>query len=238
MNSIHDTLFANIVVFIGGPKRGIPTFRALNQTCARAHQICSNTWHRFVFNEPSWYCKFAWRDIFDLAHNIDDQPAMVCPDGQEWAYHGHLHRDGDKPARVLTDGTQEWYFRGELHRGEDKPAIEYYDGTKEWYVHDWLHRDGDNPARIAGGGMREWRKYGHLWRANDQPTIIMPNGTQKWHEPCREPREDAQPRGMCQDDQFHRDTVSPSGEMLPAVVHANGRKEWYVHGTLVRSKPS
>lgn len=60
----------------------------------------------------------------------------------------HLHRAGDKPARILQNGIQEWWVDGKLHRDGDKPARIDPKGTQEWYQEGKLHRDGDLPARI------------------------------------------------------------------------------------------
>jgi hypothetical protein len=44
---------------------------------------------------------------------------------------GKLHRDGDKPAVIFSDGSRWWYKEGKLHR--DKPACIDRNGSKYWY---------------------------------------------------------------------------------------------------------
>lgn len=45
---------------------------------------------------------------------------------------GELHRDGDEPALIYTNGTKCYYKNGKLDRGNDLPAIESRTGTLQW----------------------------------------------------------------------------------------------------------
>lgn len=47
---------------------------------------------------------------------------------------GELHRDGDKPAIIYSDGSRRWFKNGEYHREGNKPAIIYSDGSEEYWV--------------------------------------------------------------------------------------------------------
>ena len=39
--------------------------------------------------------------------------------------YSRLHRDGDKPAMIFTDGSKSWYKNGQRHREGDEPAVIY-----------------------------------------------------------------------------------------------------------------
>ena len=60
--------------------------------------------------------------------------------------HGQLHRDGNLPAIVCTNGTKKWCENGVLHRGYDSPAVEWANGQKEWFKNGNRCRDGDKPV--------------------------------------------------------------------------------------------
>ena len=61
------------------------------------------------------------------------QYGYLYPDGTtRWFQNGKLHRDNDKPARILSDGDKHWFQNGVLHRDNDKPAIIYSNGDKHW----------------------------------------------------------------------------------------------------------
>ena len=78
-----------------------------------------------------------------------------------WYRNGRIHRDGDKPAIVGSDGGYKaWYKNGLLHRDNDKPAIEYANGDRLWYQNGNVHRDGDQPAIICNGDK--------FWYRNDE----------------------------------------------------------------------
>ena len=46
---------------------------------------------------------------------------------------GELHRDGDEPAVIWSDGYKEYFKNGERHRDGDEPAVIETDGTKRYY---------------------------------------------------------------------------------------------------------
>ena len=73
---------------------------------------------------------------------------------------GQLHRDGDKPAIIYSDGTKVYYVKGKLHRDGDEPAIIQHDGRKEWYQDGKLHREGNKPALIWPDGTKEYYRNG------------------------------------------------------------------------------
>ena len=49
---------------------------------------------------------------------------------------GQLHRDGDLPAYINSEGTWWWYQNGKRHRDYDLPAYIDTDGNCEWYIKD------------------------------------------------------------------------------------------------------
>ena len=58
-----------------------------------------------------------------------------------WYQHGQLHRDGNQPVIIMSDGTQYWYQHGQLHRDGDQPAMITSNGTQHWYQYGQLHRN-------------------------------------------------------------------------------------------------
>jgi hypothetical protein len=59
-----------------------------------------------------------------------------------------LHREGDLPAIVFSNGQREWFKYGVRHRENGLPAYIGCLGSKEWYIKGQLHREGDLPAII------------------------------------------------------------------------------------------
>ena len=87
---------------------------------------------------------------------------------------GLLHRDGDLPAVINTDGSQHWFINGFRHRDDDQPAAiytseSYYNGGHQyWFINGELHRDNNQPAVIYGDGSKEWYVGGkcvRVWHA-------------------------------------------------------------------------
>lgn len=73
----------------------------------------------------------------------------------KYLQNGKLHRFGDEPAIVYTNGESHWYKNGKLHRRGDLPAIvnmklkpncpDIYEYAEfRWYRHGKLHRDNEN----------------------------------------------------------------------------------------------
>ena len=52
-----------------------------------------------------------------------------------------VHREGDMPAMIWSDGSQFWYKSGQYHRDGDKPAAIYPDGTRYWYLYGKCYKD-------------------------------------------------------------------------------------------------
>jgi antitoxin component YwqK of YwqJK toxin-antitoxin module len=114
----------------------------------------------------------------DLKRNINkyakvdiDEPTEIDDKGhRRWRNKkGQLHRDGDKPAVILANGTQYWFRNGEIHRDNDLPAVIRASGTKEWYQHGELHRDNGKPAIVYGDGTKEWYKNGEFIKSTEFP---------------------------------------------------------------------
>ena len=71
-----------------------------------------------------------------------------------------LHRDGDEPAIIYTNGSKWYYKNGKCHRDGDEPAVIDSDGYKSYYKNGEYHRDGDNPAVIFSDGTKWYYKNG------------------------------------------------------------------------------
>jgi hypothetical protein len=99
---------------------------------------------------------------------------------QYWYKNGMLHRDGDMPAIVYSDGTLIWYNHGQKHRDNDKPAVIYANGDVLWYRHGIIHRGDDKPAVIYSNYTMQWYLDGIGNRLNDKPSSIYFDGGMLW----------------------------------------------------------
>jgi ribosomal protein L25 (general stress protein Ctc) len=142
-------------------------------------------------------------------HSVDDLPAEITCENQYWYKEGKIHREGDLPALIYSDGTQKWYKEGILHRDGDLPAVIYCE-NQYWYKEGKIHREGDLPALIYSDGTQKWYKEGRVHREGDLPAVIYWNGDQEWYK-----------EGKC-----HRD-----GD-LPAMIRKNGDRKLYSVGEL------
>jgi hypothetical protein len=61
------------------------------------------------------------------------------------------HSYGDVP-RVGELGTRCWHRDGKLHRGGDLPAVIWSNGVQFWFKNGEHYRDGDLPAVIWSDG--------------------------------------------------------------------------------------
>jgi hypothetical protein len=100
--------------------------------------------------------------------------------GPYWWKNGALHRSGDKPAIIYTDGTVAWYKNGKKHRDGDKPAYIRGDGQLQWWKNDKLHRDGDMPAFIGIDDRLEWWRNDRTHRITG-PAIIYAKNKYEWY---------------------------------------------------------
>jgi hypothetical protein len=92
-------------------------------------------------------------------HNINDLPADVNINMSQWYQHGKMHRDGDKPAIICTDGAVYYYKNNHLHRDNDQPAVIQANGMREWWYKGKRHRD-------RGAAIENGRGQGILWYYN------------------------------------------------------------------------
>jgi hypothetical protein len=119
-----------------------------------------------------------------------------------------------------------------IHRGGDRPAIVYSDGAVIYMQMGVIHRDGDNPAVITKNGCigidglpenrffhqkfiinaNIWFKNGLIHRDGDQPAAVSDDVNMWYHKGQR-----------------HR-------ECGPACIYANGTLYWYNHNVKIASK--
>jgi len=123
---------------------------------------------------------------------------------------GRPHRDDDKPAYILLNGSKRWYRGGRPYREDDsKPVVEMADGSKEWWSRGVPHREG-GPASTGPDGREKWYFNGELHR-EDGPAMTDENGGETWYRKGKLHREDG-----------------------PAIIKADGTEEWRLYGTLHR----
>lgn len=127
-------------------------------------------------------------DFLDIIHNINDLPAMVTDETQNWYCMGKLHRKNDLPATIWKKGAKQWFNHGQCHRENDLPAYMDTNGDKAWWYNDhaiidsnerqewWCkglkHRENDLPAIISKHGAKFWYYNGKSHRENDLPAYI------------------------------------------------------------------
>jgi hypothetical protein len=109
---------------------------------------------------------YEWYDLNKKIHRNNDKPAAILYNGTKfWYRHGLTHRDSDKPAVMGNDGYR-WYKNGKLHRDYDLPAIIEVDVSTfpiyvsmDWYKNGYWHRIYNMPAVISDY-ILEWWKFG------------------------------------------------------------------------------
>ncbi len=95
------------------------------------------------------------------------------------------------------------------------PVMTSYDGgrIKEWRLNGKLHRlDGPAVKIVGRDGREEWWQNGKLHRLDGPAFVDKDSGQQEWH----------------QNGKLHR--LDGPAVVRPAVVHANGTKEWFING--------
>jgi hypothetical protein len=78
---------------------------------------------------------------------------------------GQIHRLGDLPAIIHSDGSEEYYVMGNRHRDNDEPAVIWGNASK------WNTKDR----------KKEWWTRGKLNRANGQPAIMRDWHRMSWY---------------------------------------------------------
>ena len=207
-------------------------------------------------------------DIYHIKNHMlhsEDGPAMILANGYKAWYldnkiyrdidtHGEswwthdsygyqiLHRSGDLPAFIDSNGDQYWYENGEQHRSGGLPAFIGMNGDQVWYMHGKIHRLNDQPAVIRKNnskfkdivntrsyyrlhfsdipGVMEWWIDGRMQRADDKPAKITENGDMLWYQACK--NSDDEYKSM-----LHRD------DGKPAIIKANGENLWFVNGKFI-----
>ena len=66
----------------------------------------------------------------DEPTEIDEYGAKIWKNSE-----GQIHRDGDLPAIIESDGYCAWYQNGLRHRDNNLPAVIWPDNFCDWYIH-------------------------------------------------------------------------------------------------------
>ena len=118
-----------------------------------------------------------WVNEDGEVHRDNDQPAVLCPDGdhREWFKGGKRHRDGGLPA-IESRSRREWFEYGKRHRDGGLPAVEDEFKGDQWWVRG--HRQ-DVPVERAHERRREQalhaREHGGRFVAKDTGESISVN---------------------------------------------------------------
>jgi hypothetical protein len=140
-----------------------------------------------------------------MPHSFNDEPATTVTyhDGSkayDWRFHGFLHRDGG-PAHINHHGEQFWHLGG-------NPG-----------------RENDLPTAVYPSGLEVWRnKYYKLFTTPTRPHVAMRNGVPGFLNNLQIEFTDGSVIHLNRAQEFHAE----SGE--PAIVWADGTKEWYEEG--------
>ena len=111
-------------------------------------------------------------------------------------------------------GDKVWLDQfGRLHRDHDLPASIDSTGYMAWYVRGSLDRPDDKPATVYPDGSCMWYRAGERHREEGKPAVVSANGYTAWYQHGRLHREDG-----------------------PAVIHPDGRQEFYLQDTAVSSE--
>lgn len=73
--------------------------------------------------------------IYKICLHIQPHGCFKHKESEHWYREGKLHRDGDQPAIIYSNGDKLWRRHGKLHRDGDQPAIIWANGDKAWYKH-------------------------------------------------------------------------------------------------------
>ena len=195
-----------------------------------------------------------WYNEQGQLHRDNDLPAVEFTDGRKsWYKNGKLHRDNDLPAVDYGD-YKEWWVNGIRHRDNNLPAIIYDDGSKEWWV------NGNPQPQIEDGrvvidsvGDKVWyNKAGQIHRDGDLPAIIRADGSREWWIDGVQQKQESKESNESKEKQQQDDDssipvekngieqwVNKKGELhrgdgLPAIIRADGTREWYKNGKLHR----
>jgi hypothetical protein len=161
-----------------------------------------------------------WWDTCKIKEIYDGKEYIITKNG--------LHREGDLPARVFSDGSMEWHQNGIYYRENDKPTSINAHGCQFWQnskmIISGYHRDDDKPAIIHSekcfySNMREWWVNGKRHRENDLPAVMW-NVKQSDQLPC-----------LIQE--WYYNGVLHREKGIPSVI-CGGYKGWFHNGKMYK----
>jgi hypothetical protein len=157
------------------------------------------------FTEEYFYDDLGWQ------HSHNDAPAVICTYDKTgdrtytWKFHGCLHRENG-PAVIDPFNGEEWRQKGKLYRPDDLPTIVHYGNLEIW-------RDGND----------------RLFTTPNRLYVARKNGVNGYLEEGRIAFTDGSVIRLDEKERFH---ANASGNE-PAIVWADGTKEWYEHGYMM-----
>lgn len=135
-----------------------------------------------------------FRNEEGLLHRNNGNPSYLTNDIVMWHKNGKLHRDLDRPSKIMkryktrtmenesltlqerlnvimgifSPGTpeKEYHKNGLLHRENDLPAVIFSDPKKHlhWFYKGKLHRDNNKPS-VINGNFLHYHKNGILYKS-------------------------------------------------------------------------
>jgi hypothetical protein len=81
-------------------------------------------------------------------------PLLPEGDNEVWGLNGCIHRDGDQPAIVCSNGDKYWYQHGRQERDGDRPVAIYKNSGYVFMKNGYIHSDTDGlllPAYVKDG---------------------------------------------------------------------------------------
>lgn len=129
-----------------------------------------------------------YRGDYDDFHRLDG-PARIKPNGSEIYYvDNEIHRYGDNPAVVNSNGYRAYYEFDQRHR-INGPAVILGDGTKEYYLNDKKLTEDEFVLKQSGSkryedeyGNVSWRNEEGLFHRLDAPVFISSNGVEEFYQ--------------------------------------------------------
>lgn len=184
------------------------------------------------------------------------KPFMYADGSKAWFLPGQTHRvhhrDGDKPALITANGDQVYMQHGKLHR-ERGPAFIGADGKQEYYIHGELVSGekaaaaaavkNASPPRPPPGDVRVTFEHG-------TEVFNYPNGSKGFlHHDSIGQRNFFDRQGNKPNYAIMKKYIQPNGDILhlenavrhrqgdlPAVIGADGSKEWWLNGARHRER--
>ncbi len=180
-----------------------------------------------------------------LEHTVDDNPSSRHIDSSDsvtelYRKNGELHRDGDKPAEIVTDKNgsilkKSFYFGGILHRDGNKPSV--IENLSEGHTTQIHHRFGLEHNEHGFSKIEKQPSGGELYERRINGELHSPDN----NTPSRKLINYKEVSSYCTGEEYHKNGDLHRDDDLPAVItHTKlyggdeDKQEYYKNGLLHR----